>query len=128
LAEAARKYGIPEDVLTRLIQDGRIDAAQLPSGELVVSDKDVSQAKTKEQIIKEKFVHLQGKPISAYAASQEYGIPHQTLIRWARAGYIQILGEEDRLLALDMADVAYCAFVYAAKPVFDIEQMGLWGI
>jgi hypothetical protein len=38
LADAARKYNISENVLTSLIQDGRIDAAQLPSGELAVSD------------------------------------------------------------------------------------------
>ncbi len=115
LSQAARKYNISENVLTRMIQDGRIDAAQLPSGELLVSDDGLNQTKTKEQIIEEKFAHLRGKPISAYAASQEYGLSHKTFIRWARAGYIQILKEEDRLLELDAADVAYCVYVHESK-------------
>ena len=115
LPEAARKYNISVNVLTRMIRDGRIDAAQLPSGELLVSDLDMMRGITKQEIIKTRFAHLRGKPISAYAASQEHGIPHQTFIRWARAGYIQILKEEDRLLDLDAADVAYCAYVYETK-------------
>jgi hypothetical protein len=49
LTDAARKYNISENVLTRLIQDGRIDAAQLASRELLVSDEGLNE-KTKEQI------------------------------------------------------------------------------
>jgi hypothetical protein len=115
LAEAVHKYNLTEEVLTRLIRDGRIDGALLPSGELFVSDDGLNEAKTKEQIIEEKFGHLRGKTVSARAASQKYGISHKTFIRWARAGYIRILREEDRLLELDAADVAYCAFVHATK-------------
>jgi hypothetical protein len=115
LAEAVHKYNLTEEVLTRLIRDGRIDGAQLPSGDLLVSDDGLNEAKTKEQIIEERFAHLREKSISAYAASQEYGIPHQTFIRWARAGYIRIISEADRSLELDAADTAYCAFAYETK-------------
>jgi hypothetical protein len=59
LSEAVRRYNLTEDVLTRLIRDGRIEAAQLPSGELLVSDDDLGETKTKEQITEEKFGNYQ---------------------------------------------------------------------
>jgi hypothetical protein len=124
LAEAARKYDISEDALTRLIRCGRIEAARLPSGDVVVQDrKDIGRMqvsdhlkhKTKAQVIQERFAHLRGKAISGYRAAQEYGISHRTIIRWARAGHIRIMGSDDRSLELDAADVAYCAYVYEEK-------------
>jgi predicted site-specific integrase-resolvase len=114
LAEAARKYNLTEDVLTRLIQDGRIDAAQLPSGELLVSDESPNE-KTKEQIIEEKFEHLQGQRISIYAAAKKYKLSHSTLRGWIKAGYITKIAQQvgDRSLTLiEESEVAYCAFIY----------------
>ena len=37
LPDAARKYNLTEQALTQLIQTGKIEAVQLPSGELLVS-------------------------------------------------------------------------------------------
>lgn len=37
LPEAVRKYELSENVLTQLIQAGKIDAVRLPSGELLVA-------------------------------------------------------------------------------------------
>lgn len=55
--------------------------------------------KTKDEIIIEKFEHLRGQRISPYAAQKKYdGIHRSNFIRWARAGYIEILREEDRLM------------------------------
>jgi len=111
LAEATRKYDLTEDVLTRLIQDGRIDAAQLPSGELLVSDKDLDQARTKEEIIKEKFGHLQGKPIRISQASRKYNVPNSTIRDYIDCGYIGIV-DEGYPKKIDEADAAYCAEIY----------------
>lgn len=37
LADAAQKYGLSEKALTQQIQAGKIEAVQLPSGELLVA-------------------------------------------------------------------------------------------
>jgi hypothetical protein len=115
LSQAARKYNISENVLTRMIQDGRIDAAQLPSGELLVSDDGLNQTKTKEQIIDKKFAALRGQTIGIAEAARKYGISHPTIIRWTRLGYIRKVGQEGQKILLDAADVAYCADVYHSQ-------------
>lgn len=117
LTEAAKKYGLSEAVLTQQIQAGKIEAVQLPTGELLVAaESNGYELKTKEEIITEKFAHLRGQAISPYTAEKEYhGIHRSNFIRWARAGYIKILHEEERLIEMDAADVAYCAYVYKQK-------------
>jgi hypothetical protein len=117
LPKAARKYGLSEKVLTQLVQAGKIEAVRLPSGEVLVpADNGSKIPQTKDEIITEKFAHLRGRRISPYAAEKKYdGIHRSNFIRWARAGYIEILREENRLLEMDAADVAYCAYVYSQK-------------
>jgi predicted site-specific integrase-resolvase len=116
LAEAAQKYNLSEKALTQLIQTGKIEAVQLPTGELLVAAESNGQKpRTKEEIIAEKFAHLRGQRINAYMAQQTYGIRYQNFIKWARAGYIGILHEEERLIEMDAADVAYCACIYNQK-------------
>jgi len=125
LADAVRKFGLPQKVLTEQIQAGEIEAVKLPNGELLVADKLNSgyQNKTKEQIIAEKYSHLRGKVISAAAASRKYSEIHGVVIlarlfsRWASAGYIKSIGGGGRglRLKLDEADVAYCADIYSQK-------------
>ncbi len=72
-SEAVRKYDISENLLTQLIQTGKIEAVRLPSGELLVSENnDPQKMKTKEQIIAEKFGKLVEQPITISEASQKY--------------------------------------------------------
>jgi hypothetical protein len=119
LAEAVQKLGLSRKVLTQLIEAGQIEAVQLPSGEvLVAAESNGHEPKTKEEIIAEKFAHLRGRSISPYAAQKRYGDIHRSnFIRWARAGYIEIHKDEDRLIELNEADVAYCSYVYEQKKV-----------
>ena len=127
LADAVRKFGLPQKVLTEQIRAGEIEAVKLPNGELLVADKLNSgyQNKTKEQIITEKYSHLRGRIISASGASRKYSEIHGTIItpqlfaRWANVGYITVTGRGYRL-QLDEADVAYCADIYAQK----VEEYG----
>ncbi len=111
LPEAAKKYNIPENRLTRMIQDGRIEGAQLPSGELLVSDDDLSQAKTKEQIIEERFTHLQGQPITISDAASKYKLEGRTIRFWVDQGYVHII-ETTYPVKVNEAEVAYCAEVH----------------
>jgi len=117
LDQAAQKLGLSEKVLTQLIRAGKIQAVQLPSGELLVAadNNNGQEYKTKAEIIAHNFAHLRGQVIIPYAAEKKYGIHRSNFIRWARAGYIKILREEDRLIELDAADVTYCAYIYQQK-------------
>ncbi len=116
LPDAARRYGLSEESLTQLVGSGNIQAVQLPSGELLVAaENNGNKVKTKKEIIIEEFAHLQGQSISAYEAQKNYGIHHNTFIRWARSGYIRILKEEEHLIEMDAAEVAYCAYGYKQK-------------
>ena len=113
LADAARKYNISENVLTRLIQDGRIDAAQLPSGELLVSDETLNE-KSKEQLVEEKYGHLQGRSITVTEAAEKYDVVRNTLLNWVKYGHIAVLKPGYRM-ELNEAEVAYCAEVYRKR-------------
>jgi hypothetical protein len=118
LEEAARKYDVKKRVLTQLIEAGMIQTRETPKGELlVVADKNGNGQKppTRKEIIEAKFAHLREQPISAHAAQEKYGVHHTNFIRWARAGYINILREKKRLIEMDEAGVAYCAHVYHNK-------------
>jgi hypothetical protein len=117
--EAARKYAVEEKVLTQLIAAGMIETHETPTGDVfVVAEKNGNSQKpqTKEEIISENFAHLRGHIITPYRAQKKYsGIHRNNFINWARSGYIEILKEKDRLIELDEADVAYCAYVYGLK-------------
>jgi hypothetical protein len=121
LDQAARHYGVSKKVLTQEIQAGKIQAVQLPSGDLLVAaENNGRDYQTKEEIIAKEFADLRGKPISASEASQKYSKIHSIPIRqpnfsnWASSGLIEVLGRGYRL-QLDEADVAYCAKIYAQK-------------
>ena len=119
LHDAARKFDQPEEVLTQLIQAGKIEAVQLPSVELLVNATNCHY-KTKKEIIAEEFTHLCKQTISASEASRKYSkvhgipIPQPNFSYWAKAGYIEVKSRGYRL-QLNEADVAYCTKIYAEK-------------
>jgi predicted site-specific integrase-resolvase len=117
LSDAAKKYGLSEKVLTQMVQEGKIEAVQLPTGDLLVAAEKngYNDPQTKEGIITKRFAHLRGQRISAYAAQKGHSIHHKNFLNWARAGYIKILHEEEHLVEMDAADVAYCAYIYNQK-------------
>ncbi len=111
IEEAASKYQIPLTVLTRLVQDGKIEAIQL-DGRVAVSEESL---KTKEQIIKERFSCLVGQPITISEAVEKYHITsHQTIRNWVARGYVKVV-DGGYPTKLDEADVAYCADVYRQR-------------
>ena len=114
LSEAAQKHGLSEQALTQLIQAGKIEAVQLPSGELlVIADKN-SLPKTKAQIIEEQFSHLRGQSITVSDAAEDYDLHRDTVLLWTKKGYITPLKQGGRgsRMELDKAEVAYCAKIY----------------
>ncbi len=114
LPDAASKYGLSEQALTQLIEAGKIEAVQLPSGEILVTAEN-DRANTKDEIISERFAHLKGKLIRLSDAARKYEISTTNLARWAKSGYIEVLKRESYNTELNEADVAYCAYIYKLK-------------
>ncbi len=111
LTEAARRYGMSQEALTRAVADGIMRAVRTPDGRVLVASEDVAV------VTKEQFSHLQGQGISIRGASRKYDVPVSTLRSWARQGHIKILTppaerRQGRVILLDEQDVAYCATVY----------------
>jgi len=121
VSEAARKYGLDEAHLRRLIEQGKIRAGVV-AGEMVVSEDEVrGEAIEQKGLRKEdlpeyqKHAHLKGRPIWIRKAEEKYGIPNPTLWRWMKAGIITYLGKSGNKVLLDEADVAYCHEIYVQK-------------
>jgi len=121
LSEAARKYGLDEAHLRQLIERGKIRAGVV-AGEMVVSEDEVrGEAIAQKGLRKEdlpeyqKHAHLKGRPIWITKAARDYQIPHPTISRWAKAGYIKQLGVNGNKVLLDEADVAYCSEIYKSR-------------
>jgi hypothetical protein len=121
IPEAAKRIGTSEAKLRTWLSDNQhkdqVDAIQLTDGEIVVSESIIAELRPvlgeKEQLdLYQKFEHLKQNPISVSAASRKYDIPHPTISRWSKRGYIKRLGKDGRKVLLDEQDVAYCVAVY----------------
>jgi hypothetical protein len=113
LPKAARKYGLSEKVLTQLVKAGKIEAVQLPSGELLVPS-DNGQFETKKDISAKEFNHLRRQSITVTEAAAKYSLNRDTVLEWVKREYIHVIKPGYRM-ELDEADVAYCAKIYRQK-------------
>ena len=100
LEEAARRYHVTIDQLTRLIEAGRIKAVRV-EGRVAVAEGDVAVAVQAVQADES----LRGRPIRVTEAAKKYGVSQSNLTRWADAGYIRVLERGPKRLVLDEADV-----------------------
>ncbi|NJN99866.1 MAG: hypothetical protein HC875_40065 [Anaerolineales bacterium] len=98
--------------MTQQIQAGKIEAVQLPTGELLVAaESNGHELKTKKEIIAEKFAHLLRQQITIAEATRKYEIPRTTLLGWIELGYIEVV-EKRHPKGINEADVAYCSRIY----------------
>lgn len=95
LSEAAEKYNVSENVLTQLIQAGKIEAVRLPSGELLVSAEN-GQPKSKEDILTKEFPGLLGQSITVTEAATKYKLRRNTIIEWVKKEYVTALKQGGR--------------------------------
>jgi len=114
--DAARKYGVPVEALTRLVQDGIIKLARTEEGDSVITVSTVDNTTAAriilEEIHPEQYEHLRGEGIRLMEASRKYSVADQNLYRWAGRRYIHVLGQGFQRLELDEADVAYVVTVH----------------
>ncbi len=122
LSEAAGKYNLSENVLTQLIRTGKIEAVQLPSGELLVSANSSPQKiKTKEQIIADKYGPLKRQPITVSEASQRYKVLNRTIREWVSLNYIQVV-DDGYPMKIDEAEIAYCAEIFHERKAAGVRS------
>ena len=103
-AEAARQYNVPEGVLEKFVEEGRVRRGA-SDGTLLLVEQDVQELA--RRISRNRFAHLKGKSIRVTEAADKYGFPHSTLSRWASSGKIRVIERGPKLLLLDEEDVAY---------------------
>jgi hypothetical protein len=92
-----------------MIEEGRIDAIKT-NGDIAVAEEDVGIAVMQSRARIDRS--LQGEPIRLVKAAEKYDISDANLVRWADAGYIEVLERGPKLLMLDEADVKLCVNVF----------------
>ena len=108
LDEAARRYGVSREALTRAIADGIMRAVRTPEGKIMVAEADVALPK------RENFAHLTGRKLTINQAHRLYGISVPTLRSWIRQNMIRVYqqGSQGKGYEIDEADVAFWTAVY----------------
>ena len=116
LKDAVKKYGVSIRELRRLAESGKIAAATLPDGDVIVSEAEVRQPLKKEDLPEyKKHAHLKGQGIGIAEAARKYSISFSTLQGWVSSGYIHRLGQTGQKVLIDEADIAYCVEIYRLK-------------
>ncbi len=108
LREAAEKYRVDPDVLTRAVRDGKIKAVRINGGFALAEGevKDFAERRRTVEELRRKYAHLAGQEISVVQAERKYGLSRGSLWRWAKAGYITVLDNRKWSRKLDERDVA----------------------
>jgi predicted site-specific integrase-resolvase len=114
LSEAAKKYSISIEALTRLVRDGIIKSATTEKGDSVITVSTVAAAASAvlAEIRPQEYKQLRGKKIRVTEAARKYGVDQPNISNWARYGYIRVLDRGFQRLELDTADVKYAADVF----------------
>jgi hypothetical protein len=121
LPKAARRLKISEKTLRSLVEAGKIRAAILATGQIIVSEQNAAQVVTYEQINeqlrairREDFNRLSGRAITISESVKKYDVPNRTLYGWIERNQVAVI-EHGHGMKLDEADVAYCAAVYSIR-------------
>ena len=117
ISDAARKYGYKVAELRKMAESGKIDAVQLPDGDVVVSENrlgipEIANEAELEEYKDQHYADLKGNPIWISEAARKYDVPQPTLSRWVSSGFINKIGIDKNRILLDERDVAYCSGIY----------------
>ena len=119
LPEAARKYGYDLTELREMAESGKIEAVQLPDGDVIVSEDSVQEKVHKKDLPEYqeaiKKVGVDSSAIGIAEAARKYNLPFSSLRRWAQRGIIARVGQDGQKVLLNEVDVAYCAIIYERR-------------
>ncbi|MBN1811459.1 MAG: hypothetical protein JXA14_06470 [Anaerolineae bacterium] len=105
LEDAAQKYDLRAHVLTDLVEKGELRAVQV-GRKIAVAEGEVFDLVKEMTGDGRRYAALEGRPIRVSKAAEKYQMPHATLSKWAKRGYIRVIEQRPRLLLLNEADVA----------------------
>lgn len=114
LDEAADKYRLTAEALTRAVEDGIIRAVKINGG-IAVAEEDV-QVLSKRDELWERVKHLDGVPIGVEEARRKYHLGAASLNQWIASKIVRVIetpngmGRGKKKL-LNEADVAYAELV-----------------
>jgi hypothetical protein len=66
----------------------------------------------REHPVYKKHAWMAGKGVGMRQASKIYGIPHQTISRWVKAGWLPVIGCAGQKRLIDNSFMAYAAEIY----------------
>ena len=118
-----------QELLTQLPPNAKIELETKPNGEFDV-DIMVQEAvvngnhQTKDDILREEYSELLGKPISATKAAKKYRVHRRTIHKWREKGYINVLEDDGYKLSLNEADIAYCSDILHQKKLSGMGYRG----
>lgn len=84
----------------------KMELIKSPTGQLIVTTE-----KTKADILKERYGHLIGRPITVSDAAKKYDVLRGTIHKWRQKGYISTI-EPGYQMTVNEAEVAYCVDTY----------------
>jgi hypothetical protein len=90
LEDAAQKYDLRAHVLTDLVEKGELRAVQV-GRRIAVAEGEVFDLVKEMTGDGKKYAPLEGKPIRVSKAAEKYQMPHATLSKWAKRGYICVI-------------------------------------
>ncbi len=108
LRDAAKQYRLSVDLLTRLVNDGKIPAVKV-NGDFALEGEKLNAITKKIEIevtLRQKYSHLRGIPITLVEAEKKYKIRRTSLWRWAQSGQVKVLNDSKWGMAVDESDVA----------------------
>ena len=102
-----------KELLTNLPQNAIVEIKVSAEGHKTLS---VSQPKTKQDILQEKYGHLLDKKITLTQAAKKYQIPRSTIQSWLfRSKYLKAVDPNAHPLFLIEADIAYLVEIYKER-------------
>ena len=109
ISEAAERLDITQGQLQSLIEQSVVSAAELPNGDIGVSESTMLSAVNErlKSIHRGDFKYLAGQPITISQAEEQYEIPGTTLRDWIRRDHIRVLDKKRYPVEVDEADVDF---------------------
>lgn len=109
---ASQQLGISEELIFKLVDEGKLRAAILPDLSVGISQQSVYSLLPREsQPEYLETMNLRGNQISINEAGRKYHLNTSTITRWMQRGIIRQIGKNGNKTMVDEGDVAYCARV-----------------
>lgn len=101
---------IPEDIFRKLVTERVIPSKDIDGVDYI--DQEEAE-RVAQRLDRRQWAHLRGQGLSVTSAAKQYGFNSKTLWNWVNAGHVRVLEEGAYRVLVDLADVAFCAALFA---------------